>query len=90
VSGDVHLRGTPEKNARVDIETMSGDVHLHLPSDASAHLHASSFSGSIRSDFGTAKEPEHGPGSSLDATSGSGDAQVKLESFSGDIEIRKE
>ena len=37
------------------------------------HLHASSFSGSIRSDFGSVKEPDHGPGSSLDATSGAGD-----------------
>ena len=58
--------------------------------DASARLRASSFSGSIRSDFGSVKEPEHGPGSSLDATSGSGDGQVKIQTFSGDIEIRRQ
>jgi DUF4097 and DUF4098 domain-containing protein YvlB len=69
---------------------MSGDVRLYLPADASARLNASTFSGSIRSDFGTVREPEHGPGSSLDATAGSGSGQVKLETFSGDIDIRKE
>ncbi len=90
VSGGIKLRGKPDKSARVDVETMSGDVHLYMPGDASMHLHASSFSGSIRSDFGSVKEPDHGPGSSLDATSGAGDGQVKLESFSGDIEIRKQ
>ena len=90
VSGDINLHGNPAGSARVDVETMSGDVHLTLPADASMRLRASSFSGSIRSDFGSVKEPEHGPGSSLDATSGAGDGQVKIETFSGDIEIRKQ
>lgn len=88
VSGDINLRGQPDPNSRVDIETMSGDVHVYLPADVSARMRASSFSGSIRSDFGTAKEPDHGPGSSLDATSGSGTGQITIETFSGDIEIR--
>ena len=90
VSGDISLRGKPADGARIEVETMSGDVHLYLPADASARLRASSFSGSIRSDFGSVKEPEHGPGSSLDATSGSGDGQVKIQTFSGDIEIRRQ
>jgi DUF4097 and DUF4098 domain-containing protein YvlB len=90
VSGDISLRGKPDASARIDVETMSGDVRLYLPADASARLNASTFSGSIRSDFGTVREPEHGPGSSLDATAGSGSGQVKLETFSGDIDIRKE
>ena len=88
VSGDINLRGTPAAGARVDVETMSGDVHLYLPTDVSARLRASTFSGSIRSDFGKAEEPEHGPGSSLDATQGSGGGQIGIETFSGDIEIR--
>ena len=90
VSGDVNLRGKPDAGARVDVETMSGDVHLYLPADVSARLNASSFSGRIRSDFGSVTEPEHGPGSSLEATAGSGGGQVKLETFSGDIDIRKQ
>lgn len=90
VSGDINLRGKPSKDARIDVETMSGDVHLYLPSDVSAHLRATTFSGSIRSDFGTVKEEDHGPGSSLDATIGGSDARVTLETFSGDVEIRRQ
>jgi DUF4097 and DUF4098 domain-containing protein YvlB len=90
VSGDVNLRGKPESSARIEVETMSGDVHLYLPSDASTRLRASSFSGTIRSDFGSVKQPEHGPGSSLEASNGAGDGQVKLQTFSGDIEIRRQ
>ena len=67
-----------------------GDVHLYLPADVSAHLRASTFSGSIRSDFGTVKDEDHGPGSSLDASIGSGDARVNVETFSGDLEIRRQ
>ena len=90
VSGDVNLQGKPDDNARIDVQTMSGDVHLTLPADASARLRASSFSGSIRSDFGAAKEPDHGPGSSLDTSIGTGTGRVKIETFSGDIEMRKQ
>jgi DUF4097 and DUF4098 domain-containing protein YvlB len=90
VSGDINLRGKPAKDARVDVETMSGDVHLYLPADVSAHLRATTFSGSIRSDFGTVKEEDHGPGSSLDATVGGNDARVTLETFSGDVEVRRQ
>lgn len=90
VSGDVSLRGKPDAGARIEVETMSGDVHLFLPVDLSARVNASSFSGRIRSDFGTVSEPEHGPGSSLEVTTGSGGGQVKLETFSGDIDIRKQ
>lgn len=90
VSGDIKLRGKPAPDATVGVESMSGNVHLYLPDDASARLKASSFSGTIRSDFGTVKEPEHGPGSSLDASVGSGSGQVKIETFSGDVDIRRQ
>ena len=89
VSGDIDLRGQPEGDLRIDVESMSGSVHLYLPEEVSTRLRASSFSGSIRSDFGTVKHEEHGPGSNLDASSGSGQGQVKIETFSGDIDIRR-
>ena len=89
VSGDISVRGKPASGARLDSETMSGDVRVELPADLSGHIEAETFSGRIRSDFGTVKEPEHGPGRSLDAKVGSGDARLRIETFSGDIEIRK-
>ncbi|HEY0181033.1 MAG TPA: DUF4097 family beta strand repeat-containing protein [Dokdonella sp.] len=90
VSGDINLRGAPERGARVEVETMSGDVHLYLPADVSTRLRASSFSGTIRSDFGAVKSEDHGPGSRLEASNGDGEGQVKVETFSGDIEIRRQ
>jgi DUF4097 and DUF4098 domain-containing protein YvlB len=89
VSGDINLRGKPTKDARIEVETMSGDVHLYLPGDISSRIHATTFSGNIRSDFGKVKEEEHGPGSSLDAALGN-DGRVNLQTFSGDIEVRRQ
>lgn len=89
VSGDISVRGRPAGGARLDSETMSGDVRVELPADLSGHIEAETFSGRIRSDFGTVKEPEHGPGRSLDAKVGHGDARLRIETFSGDIEIRR-
>jgi DUF4097 and DUF4098 domain-containing protein YvlB len=90
VSGDINLRGKPSKDARIEVESMSGDVHLYLPAELSAHLRATTFSGTIRSDFGKVKEEDRGPGSSLDAMVGSGDARVNLQTFSGDVEVRRQ
>ncbi len=89
VSGDLNLRGTPSTDVRVAVETMSGDVHLRLPEALQARLNVTSFSGSINSDFGQVDESGHGPGSRLETTLGDGHAQIKVETFSGDIEIRK-
>lgn len=89
VSGSIRLRGTPSTSGRIEIETMSGDVRVELPANVAGSLHAETFSGSLRSDFGKVDEPEHGPGRSLDAVIGSGGGRYRLETFSGDIEIRK-
>ena len=51
-------------------------------------LEASSFSGRIRSDIGTVETAEHGPGRSLQARAGAGDASVRVETFSGSIDLR--
>jgi hypothetical protein len=89
VSGDVQLAGGVAGDGEVDIDSMSGDVQLDLPANVSANLHASSFSGDLRSDFGTAQKNDHGPGSELDAKAGDGRGKVSIESFSGDVRIRK-
>ena len=90
VSGDIGLRGKASANGRIEVETMSGDVRVDLPSDIGADLHAETFSGGLRSDFGTVNTPEHGPGRSLETRIGTGDGRIRLETFSGDIDIRKQ
>ena len=89
VSGNVELAAALGKHGRVQVETMSGDIRTELPSTQSARINAETFSGRIRSDFGTVKQPEYGPGSSLDAQVGDGDAQIVAKSFSGNVDIRK-
>jgi len=89
VSGDVRLHVTPAAHARLHLESMSGDVRLYVPENLSAHVDASTFSGDIHSDFGKVQTKDHGPGSSLDAKVGNGDAQIEMQSFSGDLELRK-
>jgi hypothetical protein len=90
VSGDVQLSGGLAADGDIDVDSMSGDVQLRLPADTSAQLHASSFSGDLRSDFGKPVEASHGPGSSLDARIGAGNGKIQLETFSGDLRVRKQ
>lgn len=90
VSGDVQLIGSLAAGGSIGIDSMSGDVQLQLPANSSASLHASSFSGDLRSDFGTPKEPEHGPGSSLDVRLGAAAGKINIETFSGDLRVRKQ
>jgi hypothetical protein len=89
VSGDVQLAGSLAADGNIGIDSMSGDVQLQLPGNTSGKLRASSFSGDLRSDFGTPQKPEHGPGSSLDATLGDAHGVINVETFSGDLRIRK-
>ena len=90
VSGDAQLGGTLAPGGSLDIDSMSGDVQLQLPAATSATLHASSFSGDLRSDFGTPRQADHGPGSSLDARLGDGQGRISIETFSGDLRIRRQ
>lgn len=89
VSGDMHFRGAPRRSARVELESMSGDVTIEVPANGSASLRAKTFSGDLDSDFGTITEPDHGPGRSLETEVGDASGRIHLETFSGDIEIRK-
>ena len=90
VSGDAQLAGALAVGGSLDVDSMSGDVQLQLPAATSARLHASSFSGDLRSDFGTPRQADHGPGSSLDARLGDGQGRINIETFSGDLHIRRQ
>ncbi|MFT3791264.1 MAG: DUF4097 family beta strand repeat-containing protein [Rudaea sp.] len=89
VSGSIDATAAPAKGARLHAETLSGTVRLRLPENLSAHIKAETFSGSIGSDYGKVEKAEFGPGSSLDARVGEGDARIEAQSFSGNVEIRK-
>ena len=88
VSGDMRLRAALAPRARVRLESVSGDIALALPRNSSAELRAESFSGTLRAPGATVERPRHGPGSSLRQRYGNGDAEVSIETFSGDAELR--
>lgn len=90
VSGDVQVGGNLVAGGTLGIDSMSGDVQLQLPSTLSSTIHASTFSGDLRSDFGQPNKAEHGPGSELQTTVGDGKAKIRVETFSGDLRIRKQ
>jgi hypothetical protein len=65
-------------------------VQLGVPAKLSASIRASSFSGDLRSDFGQVSEHDHGPGSELNAEIGGARGRIHVETFSGDLRIRKQ
>ncbi|MEJ2534762.1 MAG: DUF4097 family beta strand repeat-containing protein [Gammaproteobacteria bacterium] len=89
VSGTLDLRLAMADDGRVTVESMSGDVRLALPADQSGEFRAQSFSGDIRSDFGEAERAERGPGVTLEHVAGAAGASLQVESFSGDIHMKR-
>jgi DUF4097 and DUF4098 domain-containing protein YvlB len=89
VSGDVEFRGGLDKGAVVSIDTHSGDIVLMLPAAVSAEFEINTFSGDIENDFGPSgkRSKQFGPGKELEFTTGGGDARVRIETFSGDVEL---
>ena len=72
----------------IKAETLSGELDLSLPRSVSAKLHAETFSGDINSPNGRVDREDHGPGKSLDTQFGNGQGQIRLESFSGDVQVK--
>ena len=90
VSGDIMVTGKLSDNARLSAESMSGDVLVLLPSNQTGLFKAQSFSGRIYTDFGSVQHAKHGPGSHLKHNVGGGGSEVRVESFSGNIKLKKD
>lgn len=88
VSGDVQVRMGLAADGVVKMESVSGDLLLLMPKDLSAQVSGESFSGELKAPGATVKREEFGPGSSFRAGYGAGKGQVRMESFSGDAELR--
>lgn len=89
VSGDIDFDGAVAAGGRVDVESMSGDVSLTLPAASNGRVSAETFSGDLSNEFGLQVEDEEGPGSTMHGKIGDGSASIEIESFSGDVELRK-
>jgi len=89
VSGELKLELSVSDGGRLTGDSMSGDTVLRLPESQQADFTAQTYSGDIQTDFGKAASVSRGPGSALQYKEGSNGASIRLESFSGDIHIRR-
>ncbi|MBE0565234.1 MAG: DUF4097 family beta strand repeat protein [Krumholzibacteria bacterium] len=91
VSGDAKVSGALAKGGRIDFDLHGGDVVLTVPGDVSADFRVETFSGDITNAFGATAEKasKYAPGKSLEFTTGGGEARVRVNTFSGNVDIRK-
>ncbi len=88
VSGDIQARMALAGDGIVKMESVSGDLLLIMPRDLSAQVSGESFSGELNAPGAKIEREEFGPGASFHAHYGAGKGEIRLESFSGDAELR--
>ncbi len=90
VSGRIRFDAGLARGAEIDAETHSGSVTLSLPADLAAEFDISTFSGNIDNELGppARRTDRWGPGKELDFSTGD-DASVSVETFSGNVALRK-
>lgn len=91
VSGSIDFEGKLSASARFSVSSHSGTIEVTLPADTSATFEVSTFSGNIDNDWGQSahRTSRYVPSKSLDFTVGSGSAEVTVETFSGNVRLRK-
>lgn len=85
VSGDFQGAVDLLPGAKLSASSMSGEIRLDLGGKPDGQLSLRTFSGDLQSDFGAVPEGKKRQELSL----GSGKGRIDLNSFSGDIELRK-
>jgi DUF4097 and DUF4098 domain-containing protein YvlB len=88
VNGRVVYDGAVLDQGRYAFKTHNGSITLTIPEDANATVSAATYNGGFRADFpvrltGMSRDRHY------DFTLGSGSARVELESFNGDITLRR-
>lgn len=89
VSGDIAMSGSMADDVNAELHSMSGDIRLHLDGEPQLQVSAKTFSGDIHSDFDQIGGTTYNSDSGLRITIGKGTGKLTLQSFSGDIDIRK-
>lgn len=90
VSGSTRVSTGLARNGKVSLSSVSGGLVLAMPRDLSAHVTAETFSGDLKAAGARVEKPEYGPGRSFDTRYGDGEGEIKLETFSGNAELRLE
>jgi DUF4097 and DUF4098 domain-containing protein YvlB len=88
-SGDIHFAATLGSKGNYEFRSVSGDVRIQLSAIPGARFDASSLSGDIDTNFGPAPQrtSKYGPGREWHYQSGSGSADLRIHTLSGDIRV---
>jgi len=86
VSGSARLNTALAQNGRIDVTTVSGTIRFIAPTDLSAQVNASSFSGRIHLPNIDARHRQDNR--NIEHRYGGGEGDVKLESLSGNIDLK--
>jgi len=88
-SGDIRFAAALGAGGDYEFHAVSGNVALSLPAVPSATFDVSSFSGGIDTNFGPKprRTSEFTPGKEWHYQSGSGKADIRIRTLSGDIRI---
>ena len=91
ISGEITVDGELPRGADWSLAAHSGDITLTLSGKVDAEFSIETFSGDIDDAFGhkARRTSKYAPGRELEFTEGDGNASVEVESFSGDVKIRK-
>jgi DUF4097 and DUF4098 domain-containing protein YvlB len=87
VSGDVKVRAGLTDGGELKAESVSGDLRLTLPKALSARVSGETFSGDLHAPGASIERPKYGPGASFEHRYGSGNGQIRIETFSGDAHL---
>jgi DUF4097 and DUF4098 domain-containing protein YvlB len=93
VNGDVSYQGAIESGGQYEFHSHSGNITIDIPANASARFSVETFSGELDSAFPVTIQPssrERKQGRRIDFSLGAGNARVIAETFSGDVEIRRD
>lgn len=88
VSGSVSYDGPLHRQGSYEFKSLSGRVLVSLPAGSGAELRASTFSGRIRFPEVPLSEVNMRRNNRATARIGDGGANLSMESFSGDVEVR--
>jgi DUF4097 and DUF4098 domain-containing protein YvlB len=89
VNGNVAFEGSPAARGRYRFATHNGNVVLTIPENASAVFSVRTYNGSLNSALPLQRSGEVGRGRRATYTLGAGAAEFDVESFGGNIQIRK-
>ncbi len=88
LSGSITYQGDINPEGRYELKSHSGEIEMVLPSNAAFDLEASTFSGDIESDFEIMVSGKFSK-KKIQGTVNGGGAVVILNTFSGDIDLKK-